>query len=108
MFAKTNASRLVITQLKKENEALKEENNALIVQLEEAKGDNDLTEKKRNLDKAKEICDKTIAEYNRLIEDLKVAKKAYEEQMKNIKSVKEQYEKEMAEAVSIYKQVTVG
>ena len=106
MFVKTNASRLVINQLKKENAALKEENNALIAQLEEAKGDNDLAEKKRNLDKAKEVCDKTVAEYNRLIEDLKVAKKTYEEQMKNIKSVKEQYEKEMAEAVQAYKETT--
>lgn len=106
MFIKTNASKLVINQLKKENEALKEENNKLIAQLEEAKGDNDLAEKKRNLDKAKEVCDKTIAEYNLLVADLKIAKKSYEEQIKNMKSVKEHYEKEMAEAVRIYKQVT--
>lgn len=106
MFIKTNASKLVINQLKKENEALKEENNALIAQLEVAKGDKALAEKKRNLDKAKEVCDNTITEYQRLIAELKVAKKAYEEQINNMKSVKEHYEKEMAEAVKLYKKVT--
>lgn len=105
MFFK-NSSKEIINRLKKENETLKEENIKLIAQLEEAKGDNDLAEKKRNLDKAKEVCDKTIAEYNRLIEDLKVAKKAYEEQIKNMKSVKEHYEKEMANAVNAYQEVT--
>lgn len=106
MFAKTNASRIVITRLRKENEILKEENNKLITQLEEAKGDKDLVEKKRNLDKAKEICDKTIAEYKSLIEELKKAKKAYEEIISDTKLEKKRYEKEMAEAVQAYKEVT--
>lgn len=101
-----NSSKVIINRLKKENETLREENNKLTTQLEVAKGDKTLAEKKRNLDKAKEVCDKTIAEYNRLIADLKVAKKAYEEQINNMKSVKEHYEKEMAEAVNLYKKVT--
>ena len=96
----------MITRLKKENENLNNEISRLIIQLEEAKGDKDLVEKKRNLDKAKEICDKTIAEYKSLIEELKKAKKAYEEIVRDMKLEKKRYEKEMAEAVKAYKEVT--
>lgn len=101
-----NSSKEIINRLKKENEALKEENNKLTAQLEEAKGDKVLAEKKRNLDKAKEACDKTIAEYKSLVEELKMAKKTYDEQIRDMILAKKHYEKEMAEAVNLYKQVT--
>jgi len=96
----------MITRLKKENENLNKEISSLISQLEDLKGNKELAEKKRNLDKAKEVCDKTIFEYKSLIEELKKTKKVYEELISDMKLAKKNHEKEMAEAVQSYKEVT--